>query len=119
MCRTLVGVDRHIVCTQLETGAADIFFQGQKILYVFPADSGRFGEEVRTGFQVDKSREFLEGKIPLGRVEDAEDNQFMLALGEVRKRAANLLRLVKQIGDEDDQASPFQAGRKVSQNPTQ
>ena len=68
-----------------------------------------FCGDLRAGFEIDKAHFAVEVEVAFSGVQDVEDDDFVVAMAKVFETVEQAVRVVEEIGDDDDEAAAHNA----------
>ena len=68
-----------------------------------------FCRDLRAGFEIDEAHFAVEVEVALSGVQDVEDDDFVVAMAKVFEAVEQAVRVVEEVGDDDDEAAAHDA----------
>lgn len=68
-----------------------------------------FCGDLRAGFEIDEAHFAVEVEVALSGVQDVEDDDFVVAMAKVFEAVEQAVRVVEEVGDDDDEAAAHNA----------
>ena len=68
-----------------------------------------FCGDLCAGFEIDEAHFAVEVEVALSGVQDVEDDDFVVAMAKVFEAVEQTVRVVEEVGDDDDEAATHNA----------
>ena len=107
------GVEQDVVDEAVAAFPAEAVDEVVHMVAVVGGDVPGFGGNAGAGFQIDKAGFAIEGQVAFSGVQNVEDNDLVFAVAKVFEPREQGVGVVEQIGEDDDEAAPFDAFGQV------